>query len=54
LPGGVKLFTACAQKPAVDVLAEAGLQAAPARWLDDAAGVSTYLWSTPENGIHAL
>jgi hypothetical protein len=54
LPGGVKLFTACAQKPAADVLAEAGLQAAPAPWLDDAAGVSTYLWSTPENGIHAL
>ena len=46
LPGGVKLFSACATQSAEACLAQAGLQAAPARWLDEPAHISFRLWES--------
>lgn len=46
LPGGVKLFTRCAETPAETLLAEAGLQSGPRSWLDETALVSFCMWRT--------
>jgi hypothetical protein len=48
LPGGVKLFTACATQSAEAVLAGAGIRAGPIDWLDEAAGVSFCLWQAQD------
>lgn len=44
LPRGVKLFSACTERPAADLLMDAGLHAGSPTWLDEEARISFVLW----------